>query len=121
MNKRDPSTLVEFPNRKHKGKPALAERLAMLPTSPERPLIIMLDRNEVAACVGLGLSTIYELMRNGSELHDDTFPKPVELTAGGAKRWVLDEVQTWLSTRISRCRQRPKPRKPIDPKETIRQ
>lgn len=53
----------------------------------------MLRLKDVIALTGLGRSTIYKFISEGS------FPKPVPL-GGRAVVWVEEEVQEWLMTKI---------------------
>jgi len=52
---------------------------------------------EVKNRTGLGRSTIYNLVSDG------TFPKPVNLGSRSIG-WVEDEVDTWIENRISESR-----------------
>lgn len=49
---------------------------------------------EVIACTGLGRSTIYNRVAEGS------FPKPVSLGGCRSVAWVHEEVMGWIMTRI---------------------
>ncbi len=49
---------------------------------------------EVQNRVGLGRSTIYRWMAEGS------FPKPVRL-GGHAVAWVLEDIDQWISQRVT--------------------
>lgn len=50
----------------------------------------LLDRHEVAHYVGLDISTVYRLMKQGQ------FPANVSPTGGRNKRWVKQEVDAWI-------------------------
>lgn len=54
----------------------------------------LLKVSEVARMTGLGVSTIYQIIAAG------TFPKPLKL-GPQASRWLLSEVQAWVSVRIA--------------------
>ena len=53
----------------------------------------LLNINEVADFLSVGISSIYALMRN------EEFPKPIKLTGKGTNRWKKDEVVAWLESR----------------------
>lgn len=59
----------------------------------------LMTRLEVEDFTTLSRSTIYEMMKPGSDLHDPTFPVPVRL---GKKRvaWVRNEVVAWVKNCI---------------------
>jgi prophage regulatory protein len=59
--------------------------------------LMFLRRNKVEAMTGLGRSSIYARMANG------TFPKPVKLSTRMV-RWVSSDIQGWLNDRIAESR-----------------
>ena len=60
----------------------------------ERPLNRILRRPLVESTTGLGRSTIYKKVKEG------TFPKPVPIS-GGAVGWLASEIEEWLAARIA--------------------
>ena len=52
----------------------------------------MMNRREVEARVGLGRSSLYRMMRDG------TFPEPLKVGAR-AVRWPASEIEDWMSKR----------------------
>lgn len=64
-------------------------------TSP----IVFLKRREVEALTGLGRSSIYTKMEDG------TFPLPVRLDCRSV-RWLRSEVEDWQRARIEASRRR---------------
>ncbi|CAE6931908.1 DNA-binding transcriptional activator AlpA [Pseudomonas marincola] len=69
---------------------------ATIDTSPIR----ILRRPEVEKRIGLGRSTIYLHMQQG------TFPKPIRLGSGGAAAvgWLEHEIDAWLHEQVSKSR-----------------
>lgn len=58
-----------------------------------RPLNRFLRRPEVERTTGLGRSTIYKKMEDG------TFPKTVPIS-GGAVGWLASEIEEWMAARV---------------------
>ncbi len=70
------------------------------------PLQIM-RRREVEKRTGLGCSTIYLYMQQG------TFPKPIRLGGGAsAVGWLEHEVDAWIQEQIDKSRDPATPPKP---------
>lgn len=63
----------------------------------EKNAPVILRRRQVQARIGLGRSTIYQRMADGS------FPKPVSLGAR-AVGWLEAEIDAWLSAQIELSR-----------------
>ncbi len=63
----------------------------------------LLRLDEVAARTGLGRTTIYRKMREGS------FPEPLKIGAR-AVRWPESEIEEWLATRPRATGDTPPPR-----------
>lgn len=61
--------------------------------TPAAPLVI-LRRREVEARTGLGRSTVYDAIKNG------TFPAPVQLGPNSVG-WVESEINAWLADRVA--------------------
>lgn len=59
--------------------------------------IRILKRKEVEMIVGLGRSSIYAKVKDGS------FPKPVKLSSRSVG-WIQSEVQSWLENKIAESR-----------------
>lgn len=53
---------------------------------------------QVAALVGLGKSSIYRKVQEG------TFPKPIKLGSARASGWISTEVYEWIDDQIRRSR-----------------
>lgn len=53
---------------------------------------------QVASLVGLGKSSIYR------KVHEGTFPKPIKLGSARASGWVSTEVYEWIDDQIRRSR-----------------
>ena len=53
---------------------------------------------QVAALVGLGKSSIYRKVQEG------TFPKPIKLGSARASGWISSEVYDWIDDQIRRSR-----------------
>ena len=53
---------------------------------------------QVAALVGLGKSSIYRKVQEG------TFPKPIKLGSARASGWISTEVYDWIDDQIRRSR-----------------
>lgn len=59
----------------------------------------VLRLKQVAAVVGLGKSSIYRKVQEG------TFPKPIKLGSARASGWISTEVYDWIDDQIKRSRQ----------------
>lgn len=64
----------------------------------ERDGARILRFRQVAALVGLGKSSIYRKVQEG------TFPKPIKLGSARASGWVSTEVYDWIDDQIRRSR-----------------
>ena len=64
----------------------------------ERENARMLRLKQVAAIVGLGRSSIYRKVQEG------TFPSPIKLGSARASGWISGEVYAWIDEQIRRCR-----------------
>lgn len=64
----------------------------------ERDGARILRFKQVAALVGLGKSSIYRKVQEG------TFPKPIKLGSARASGWISTEVYDWIDDQISRSR-----------------
>lgn len=53
---------------------------------------VMLKIEEVTSMLGLSVSMVYKLMKNGE------FPRPAKL--GTASRWPAEQVEKWLEEKI---------------------
>ncbi|HWA37776.1 MAG TPA: AlpA family transcriptional regulator [Burkholderiales bacterium] len=53
---------------------------------------------QVAALVGLGKSSIYRKVQEG------TFPKPIKLGSARASGWISTEVYDWIDDQVRRSR-----------------
>lgn len=53
---------------------------------------------QVAALVGLGKSSIYRKIQEG------TFPKPIKLGSARASGWISTEVYDWIDDQVRRSR-----------------
>lgn len=53
---------------------------------------------QVAALVGLGKSSIYRKVQEG------TFPKPIKLGSARASGWISTEVYDWIDEQVRRSR-----------------
>jgi prophage regulatory protein len=62
----------------------------------ERARILRL--RQVAEIVGLGRSSIYRKVQQG------TFPSPIKLGDARASGWISTEVYNWIDGQIRRCR-----------------
>lgn len=67
-------------------------------TIRERDGARILRFKEVAGLVGLGRSSIYRQVQEG------TFPKPIKLGSGRASGWISTEVYDWIDDQIRRSR-----------------
>lgn len=76
-----------------KGAPAGAEESVR-----ERDGSRILRFKQVAALVGLGKSSIYRKVQEG------TFPKPIKLGSERASGWISTEVYDWIDEQIRRSR-----------------
>lgn len=57
--------------------------------------VALLRRKQVEAQTGLARSTLYKLI---GELK---FPRPVQITDGGAVAWRSTDVDAWIQSRVS--------------------
>jgi prophage regulatory protein len=64
------------------------------PAQPSAPGRTFLRLKAVLAKTGLASSSLYDFIEKGA------FPKPVPLSQRRVA-WLLDEVETWMETRIS--------------------
>ena len=64
----------------------------------ERDGARILRFNQVAALVGLGKSSIYRKVQEG------TFPKPIKLGSARASGWISTEVYDWIDEQVRRSR-----------------
>jgi len=55
----------------------------------------LLRRKQVEALTGLARSTLYKL------IGESKFPKPVQITDGGAVAWRSDAVAAWIDSRVT--------------------
>jgi prophage regulatory protein len=61
----------------------------------------VLRLKQVAAIVGLGKSSIYRKVQEG------TFPMPIKLGSPRASGWISSEVYDWIDEQIRRSREVP--------------
>jgi prophage regulatory protein len=83
--------------------PPVARRVQTEPTPGsdylgDRENARMLRLKQVAAIVGLGRSSIYRKVQEG------TFPPPIKLGGARASGWISTEVYGWINDQIRRCR-----------------
>lgn len=64
----------------------------------ERESARILRLKQVAAIVGIGRSSIYRKVQEG------TFPSPIKLGSARASGWISAEVYDWIDDQIRRCR-----------------
>jgi prophage regulatory protein len=64
----------------------------------ERESARILRLKQVAAIVGIGRSSIYRKVQEG------TFPSPIKLGSARASGWISAEVYDWVDEQIRRCR-----------------
>jgi prophage regulatory protein len=64
----------------------------------EPDAVRILRLQQVVATVGLGRSSIYAKIQNGS------FPPPIKLGGARASGWLSTEVNGWIADQIRRCR-----------------
>ena len=64
----------------------------------ERESARILRLKQVAAIVGIGRSSIYRKVQEG------TFPSPIKLGSARASGWISTEVYDWIDDQIRRCR-----------------
>lgn len=66
-----------------------------------------LRRPKVRDRLGIGNSSLYNLMDPNSPYHDPTFPKPIRITAK-AIGWLETDITSWINSRveISRTQQK---------------
>ena len=74
------------------------ERAAAGESIRERDGARILRFKQVAALVGLGKSSIYRKVQEG------TFPKPIKLGSARASGWLSNEVYDWIDDQIRRSR-----------------
>ena len=55
----------------------------------------LISIKQVVEFVGVGRSTIYEMMDENSPYYDPTFPKPIKLSSN-AVGWFEHEIIQWL-------------------------
>jgi len=67
-----------------------------LPPKPNKATILRLKA--VLAVIGLSRATLYQLIKEGR------FPKQISLTGDRSVGWLEEDVQNWLSRRISESR-----------------
>jgi prophage regulatory protein len=84
-------------------EPRIEARVRPEPTqrnSPfgERESARILRLKQVAAIVGIGRSSIYRKVQEG------TFPSPIKLGSARASGWISGEVYAWIDDQIRRCR-----------------
>ena len=60
----------------------------------------LISIKEVIKFVGVGRSTIYEMMDEYSPYYDPTFPKKANLTAGRVG-WSAWEINQWIESRLA--------------------
>ena len=58
----------------------------------------ILRLKQVAAIVGIGRSSIYRKVQEG------TFPSPIKLGSARASGWLSAEVYGWIDDQVRRCR-----------------
>jgi prophage regulatory protein len=58
----------------------------------------ILRLKQVAQIVGIGRSSIYRKVQEG------TFPSPIKLGSARASGWISGEVYGWIDEQIRRCR-----------------
>lgn len=66
---------------------------AVPPAAESKRVTRLIRFKEVQHRVGLGRSTIYRWMAEGK------FPRPVQL-GGYAVAWALEDVESWISSRL---------------------
>ena len=59
----------------------------------------LLSIKAVGSYTGLSRSTIYDMIKEGSDRYDPTFPKNVQLTKVRVM-WVASEIAEWINTKI---------------------
>jgi len=64
----------------------------------ERESARILRLKQVVAIVGIGRSSIYRKVQEG------TFPSPIKLGSARASGWISGEVYDWIEDQIRRCR-----------------
>lgn len=64
----------------------------------ERDGARILRFKQVAALVGLGKSSIYRKVQEG------TFPKPIKLGSARASGWISTEIYDWIDEQVRRSR-----------------
>lgn len=77
----------------------------LIPVTSERPITFkVLRKKDLAKKMGCSPSTIDNRLNANSPWHDETFPRPVPLGAGGsrsaAKGWLEHVVDAWLQARM---------------------
>jgi len=61
--------------------------------TPLTPNVQALGARQAAELLGYSLKRFYELTQ------EPDFPVPVQLTPGGDKKWIRDELMEWVRTR----------------------
>jgi len=64
----------------------------------ERESARILRLKQVSAIVGIGRSSIYRKVQEG------TFPSPIKLGSARASGWISGDVYEWIDEQIRRCR-----------------
>jgi prophage regulatory protein len=68
------------------------------PSIGDAKQIRVLRRKQLETRLGVGRSTIYDLLR-----HDSSFPRPVRI-GRRAIGWVSSEIESWLAQRMAERR-----------------
>lgn len=58
---------------------------------------------QVAEKLSIGKSTIYDWLNEQSPRYDNTFPKPIKLSAKSIG-WLSSEIEAWLLNRVALTR-----------------
>lgn len=61
----------------------------------------ILRLKQVIDRIGLGRSTVYDRLNEGSPRYDSSFPKPFSL-GGNAVGWLESEINSWIQERVSK-------------------
>lgn len=59
---------------------------------------------QVAEKLSIGKSTIYDWLNEQSPRYDNTFPKPIKLSAKSIG-WLSSEIEVWLLNRVNLTRE----------------
>lgn len=86
----------------------------LFPAPSERPITIkILRKKDLAKKLGCSTSTIDNRLNPNSPWYDDTFPRPIELGAGGtrsaAKGWLEHVADAWLLAGLDKGGRRSQP------------